>query len=358
MAVNTQTSEIKTAPEMTIQRAIDMLGKFGHMQADEAEAVMQQIMSGDATPAQIGAYLMALRMKGETPDEIVGSAQAMREKAYSVPTQYAGEDLLDTCGTGGDKSGTFNISTTVAFVAAGAGVPVAKHGNRAATSKSGSADVLEALGVNIGLTPEQVGECVNHVGIGFLFARALHPAMKHVALPRKELAVRTIFNILGPLTNPAGAKRQLMGVFSGDLTDLLAHVLGELGAVNAMVVSGYGGLDELTTTGPNTVSHYRDGKVSTYELDPVALGLDSASIADLKGGEPERNAEILRGVLDGSIRGAKRDVVVLNAGAALMVAGKVDSIKAGLRMADEVIDNGAAVAKLDDLIRVSQELAS
>jgi anthranilate phosphoribosyltransferase len=358
MAVNTQPDEIKTTPEMTIQRAIDMLGKFGHMQTDEAEAVMQQIMSGEATPAQIGAYLMALRMKGETPDEIVGSALAMRAKAHTVPTNYPVEDLLDTCGTGGDKSGTFNISTTVAFVAAGAGVPVAKHGNRAATSKSGSADVLEALGVNIDLAPEQVGECVNRVGIGFLFARVLHPAMKHVAVPRKELAVRTIFNILGPLTNPAGAKRQLMGVFSGDLTDLMAHVLGELGAVNAMVVSGYGGLDELTNTGPNTVSHYRNGKVTTYELDPTALGLDSASIADLKGGEPEQNAQILRGVLDGSIRGAKRDVVILNAGAALLVAGKADSIGTGMRLAEAVLDKGAAVAKLDDLISVSQELAS
>ncbi|MEL6150376.1 MAG: anthranilate phosphoribosyltransferase [Chloroflexota bacterium] len=346
------------ATEMNIQRAIDMLGKFGHMQIEQTEAVMNQIMSGDATEAQIGAYLMALRMKGETPDEIVGSAKAMRENAHTVPTKYAPEDLLDTCGTGGDKSGTFNISTTVAFVAAGAGVPVAKHGNRAATSKSGSADVLEALGVNIGLSPEQVGACVDRVGIGFLFARALHPAMKHVAAPRKQLAMRTIFNILGPLTNPAGAKRQLMGVFAGDLTDLLASVLGKLGSVDAMVVNGYGGLDELTTTGPNRVSHYKDGKVSTYELDPKALGFDPASIADLYGGEPDVNAGILRGVLDGSVRGAKRDVVLLNAGAALHVAGKSDSIQDGIRVATDAIDTGAAVAKLDELISVSQELSA
>ncbi|MEM6529698.1 MAG: anthranilate phosphoribosyltransferase [Chloroflexota bacterium] len=344
--------------EMNIQRAIDMLGKFGHMQREQTEAVMHQIMSGEATEAQIGAYLMALRMKGETPDEIVGSAKAMRENAYTVPTKYAPEDLLDTCGTGGDKSGTFNISTTVAFVAAGAGVPVAKHGNRAATSKSGSADVLEALGVNIGLSPEQVGECVDRVGIGFLFARSLHPAMKHVAAPRKQLAVRTIFNILGPLTNPAGAKRQLMGVFTSDLTDLLANVLGQLGSVDAMVVNGYGGLDELTTTGPNKISHYKDGNVSTYELDPKALGFDPASIADLYGGEPDVNAGILRGVLDGSVRGAKRDVVLLNAGAALHVAGKADSIQSGIRMATDLIDDGAAVAKLDDLVSVSQELGA
>jgi anthranilate phosphoribosyltransferase len=344
--------------EMTIQRAIDMLGKFGHLQVEEAEAVMDEIMSGEATPAQIGAYLMALRMKGETPDEIVGSAKAMRAKAHTVPTKYEATDLLDTCGTGGDKSGTFNISTTVAFVCAGAGVPVAKHGNRAATSKSGSADVLEALGVNINLTPEQVGECVNEVGIGFLFARALHPAMKHVALPRRELAVRTIFNILGPLTNPAGARRQLMGVFAGDITALMARVLGELGAVSAMVVNGYGGMDELTTTGPNKVSHYHEGRVDTYDLDPKALGFDSASIADLYGGEPETNANILRGVLDGSLRGAKRDVVLLNSGAALLVAGKVLDIPAGIMMANDVLDSGAAVEKLDALAKRSQEFAA
>ena len=342
---------------MTIQRAVDMIGKFGHMQAAEAEDVMNQIMTGETTNAQIGAYLMALRMKGETPDEIVGSAQAMREQAHTVPTQHPAEQLLDTCGTGGDKSGTFNISTTVAFVAAGAGVPVAKHGNRAATSKSGSADVLEALGVNLDLTPEQVGACVDEVGIGFLYARALHPAMKHVAGPRKELGLRTIFNILGPLTNPAGAKRQLMGVFSADLTDLLANVLGKLGSVSAMVVNGYGGLDELTTTGPNTVSHYYSGGVSTYEIDPQALGFDNASIADLYGGSPAENAKILRGVLDGSQRGPKRDVVLLNAGAALYVAGAAESIGKGIARAVEVIDGGEAVAKLDTLIEKTQELA-
>lgn len=342
---------------MTIQRAIDMLGKFGHLQTEEAEAVMHQIMAGDATAAQIGAYLMALRMKGETPEEIVGSARAMRAKAHTVQTRYAADTLLDTCGTGGDKSGTFNISTTVAFVCAGAGVPVAKHGNRAATSKSGSADVLESLGVNINLTPAQVGACVDEVGIGFLFARTLHPAMKHVASPRQELAMRTIFNILGPLTNPAGAQRQLMGVFAPDLTALLAHVLGELGAVSAMVVNGYGGLDELTTTGPNKVSHYHDGKISTYDLDPRALGFDSAGIADLYGGTPQENADILRGILEGTVRGAKRDVVLLNAGAALFVAGKAVDVAAGVALADEVLSSGAAADRLHTLIRFSQEVA-
>ncbi|MBC7810129.1 MAG: anthranilate phosphoribosyltransferase, partial [Burkholderiales bacterium] len=233
-----------------IQTAIDLLSRFGHLQASEAETVMNQIMTGGATEAQIGAYLMALRMKGETQGEITGSARAMRANAHTVPTRFNGE-LLDTCGTGGDKSGTFNISTTVAFVAAGAGIPVAKHGNRAASSQCGSADVLGELGVNLDLTPEQVGQCVDEVGIGFLFAIKLHPAMKYAIGPRRQIAVRTIFNILGPLTNPAGAQRQLMGVFTADLTDMLAHVLGELGSISAMVVSGYGGLDELTTTGPN-----------------------------------------------------------------------------------------------------------
>ena len=233
---------------------------------------MNQIMTGGATQAQIGAYLMALRMKGETQGEIVGSAMAMRANAHRVPTATAIDALLDTCGTGGDKSGTFNISTTVAFVAAGAELKVAKHGNRAASSKCGSADVLGELGVNLDLTPEQVGKCVDEVGIGFLFAAKLHPAMKNAIGPRREIAVRTIFNILGPLTNPAGARRQLMGVFTPDLTPMLAHVLNDLGSLTALIVSGYGNIDELTTTGPNTVSYLKDGTVTTYEFDPEDYG--------------------------------------------------------------------------------------
>ncbi len=338
---------------MDIQRAIDVIGRFGHLQAQEAEEVMNQIMRGDATDAQIGSYLMGLRMKGETQSEITGSAMAMRANAERVPTRYAGVELLDTCGTGGDGSGTFNISTTVAFVAAGAGVPVAKHGNRAASSKSGSADVLGELGVNLDLTPEQVGQCVDEVGIGFLFAQKLHPAMKYAIGPRRQMKVRTIFNILGPLTNPAGARRQLMGVFAPDLTDLLAHVLGELGAVSAMIVNGYGGLDELTTTGPNTISHYHDGRVESYTLDPRDYGFAGATISDLLGDDPATNAKILRGILDGSITGAKRDVVVLNAGAALVAAGKAGDIAAGIRLANDTIDNGDAVAKLDKLVELS-----
>lgn len=342
---------------MDIQRAIDLLSRYGHLQDDEAEAVMNQIMTGGATDAQIGAYLMALRMKGETPDEITGSARAMRANAQQVPTQFDG-DLLDTCGTGGDKSGTFNISTTVAFVAAGAGARVAKHGNRAASSKCGSADVLGELGVNLDLTPEQVGQCIDEVGIGFLFAPKLHPAMKHAIGPRRQMGVRTIFNILGPLTNPAGAQRQLMGIFAADLTDMVAHVLGKLGSKSAMVVSGYGGLDELTTTGPNHVSHYKDGAVRTYEFDPRDYGFPGANIADLLGDDAPHNARLLSEILSGELRDAKRDVVVLNAGAALLAAGIVDELGAGIQRAAEVIDSGAALAKLEALVAYSQKFAA
>jgi len=342
---------------MDIQRAIDVTSRFGHLQQEEAEAVMNQIMKGEATEAQIGAYLMALRMKGETQDEIVGSARAMRANAHHVPTQGEG-DLLDTCGTGGDRSGTFNISTTVAFIAAGAGMRVAKHGNRAASSKCGSADVLAELGVNLDLTPEQVGQCVDEVGIGFLFAVKMHPAMKYAIGPRRQMGIRTIFNILGPLTNPAGAQRQLMGVFTGDLTDMLAHVLGELGSKSAFVVSGYGGLDELTTTGPNRVSHFHDGKVESYDLNPEDYGFPGAHISDLLGDDPPTNAAILRGILDGSVDSVKRDVVLLNAGAAILAGGLVDNLADGIVMARQTIDSGAALAKLDALIACSQKLAN
>ncbi len=349
-------TSIQEGENVDIQRAIDLLSRFGHLQIDEAEAVMNQIMAGSATEAQIGAYLMALRMKGETQDEITGSARAMRSNAQPVPTRFNGE-LLDTCGTGGDRSGTFNISTTVAFIAAGAGIPVAKHGNRAASSKCGSADVLAELGVNLDLTPEQVGQCVNEVGIGFLFAPRLHPAMKYAIGPRKQMGIRTIFNILGPLTNPAGAKRQLMGVFASDLTDMLAHVLGALGSKSAIVVSGYGGVDEMTTTGPNRVSFLRDGVVSTQELDPRDYGFKGASIADLQGDDAPTNAAILRGILRGEVRDAKRDVVVLNAGAAMMAGGLVDNLADGIKLAAETVDSGAATDKLDALVAYSQKFA-
>lgn len=337
-----------------IKRAIDITSRFGHLQAHEAEVVMNQIMAGVATEAQIGAYLMALRMKGETRSEITGSARAMRANATKIPTKVDPKQLLDTCGTGGDGSGTFNISTTVAFVAAGAGVPVAKHGNRAATSKCGSADVLVELGLRLDLAPEQVGQCIDDIGIGFLFAPSLHPAMKYAVGPRRDLGIRTIFNILGPLTNPAGAQRQLMGVFASDLAPFLAAVFRDLGAESAIIVNGYGGLDELTTTGPNHLSHYRDGEVDTYTLDPREYGFEGAHISDLLGGDAPTNAAILRGVLSGEADGAKRDVVLLNSSAALLAAGVVDDLKQGIELAATTIDEGKALEKLDALIEMSR----
>ena len=340
-----------------IQHAIEVVSRFGHITEEDAYHVMEEIMSGEAGEAQIGAYLMALRMKGETEQEIVGSARAMRAMSTHVLLDDT-SDVLDTCGTGGDKSGTFNISTTVAFVAAGAGVTVAKHGNRAATSQSGSADVLGALGVNLDLTPEQVARCIREAGIGFLFAVRLHPAMKNAIGPRRQMAIRTIFNILGPLTNPAGAKRQLMGVFAADLTELLATVLGALGTETALVVNGYGGMDELTISGPNQVSRlYPDGHVETYELDPLEYGFEGASVSELKGGTPEQNADILQGILNGSITGPKRDIVVLNGGAALLAADVVDDLRDGIEMANDSIASGRADQKLTRLIEMSQSLA-
>lgn len=342
-------------PVIDIQRAIDVISRFGQLRVEEAEAVMHQIMRGEATEAQIGAYLMGLRMKGETEAEILGSARAMRANAIQVPTRSDG-DLLDTCGTGGDRSGTFNISTAVAFVAAGAGVRIAKHGNRASTSRCGSADVLAELGVNLDLTPEQVGRCVDEIGIGFLFAPRLHPAMKHAIGPRRELGVRTIFNVLGPLTNPAGARAQIIGVYDERLTEPLAQVLGELGSRGAFVVHGHGGLDELTTTGPNRVSRLQEGSVTTEMLDPADLGFARASLADLLGGTAEENAEITRSILAGRENGARRDVVLLNAAAALVAAGRADDLPAGIKQANESLDSGAALVVLERFIEFTKKI--
>jgi anthranilate phosphoribosyltransferase len=298
---------------------------------------------------------MGLRLKGETIDEITGSARSMRRAANHPPVNIDG--LVDTCGTGGDGIGTFNISTTVAFVVAGTGLPVAKHGNRSVSSKSGSADVLGALGVNLNLTPEQVGSCISAVGIGFLFALTFHPAMKHAIGPRRELAVRTIFNILGPLTNPAGARRQLMGVYDPALTEPLANVLCLLGGEAAFVVHGHGGLDELTTTGPNAVSELRNGQVKTYSLDPASLGFKPCKPEDLLGGDPGENAAITRGILDGTVDGAKRDVVLLNAAAGIVAGGKAADLRQGIELAARSIDSGAALAKLNALVEHSQKVA-
>ena len=333
-----------------IQEAIKDLIAGVDLGRARTRAVMDQIMSGQATDAQIGAFLVALRIKGETIDEIAGGAEVMREKATPIVTVRP--DLIDTCGTGGDDSGTFNISTTVAFVACGAGLAVAKHGARSISSQCGSADVLAALGVNVEATPEKVGECIDEVGIGFLFAVALHGAMKHAIGPRRELATRTVFNILGPLTNPAGAKRQLLGVFDGALTEALAGVLRELGSERALVVHGSDGLDEITLTGPTQVSELRDGQISTRQIHPGDFGLQVVSAEALKGGDADYNARILREVLDGR-EGPQRDVVLLNAAAAMVVGGLAEDITAGLEVARTSIDSGKARQALDRLVEVS-----
>ncbi|MFQ5613314.1 MAG: anthranilate phosphoribosyltransferase [Anaerolineae bacterium] len=322
----------------------------------EAEAAMLQIMEGSATPAQIAGYLIALRLKGETVAEIAGSARAMRRQALPVRPRRR-DIIVDTCGTGGDGAGTFNISTTAAFVVAGTGQPVAKHGNRSISSNCGSADVLEALGVSLELTPQQVARAVDEVGIGFLFAPKLHPAMKHAIGPRRELGVRTIFNILGPLTNPAGVRSQVIGVYDPELTEPLAQVLASLGSHGAFVVHGHGGLDELSTTGPNRVSVLREGQVSNMTLDPAGLGFKPAQAGDLAGGSVAENARITRGILAGTANGRRRDVVVLNAAAALVAAGKADTLLAGVEMAGESIDSGSALAALERLVEYTQTAA-
>lgn len=324
----------------------------------EAADVMREIMDGEATPSQISALVTALRMKGETVDEVTGFARIMREKSIKIPTKRKTTALIDTCGTGGDRMNTFNISTASAFVVAGAGVGVAKHGNRAMSSKCGSADVLEALGVNIGLNPEQVGRCIDEIGIGFMFAPAHHPSMKHAVVPRKEIGIRTVFNILGPLTNPAGAKRQLIGVFEPHLTELIAGALLKLGSEKAIVAHGLDGIDEISTIGKTKVTELADGKLRTYEMTAADVGLPTASPEDLGQGEdPSASARILEGILNGKT-GPGRDIVLLNAGAALNVAGKVGSIREGIALAEASIDGGKAAEALAGLRKLSQELAS
>lgn len=333
-----------------IQDAIQQLIAGRDLDRETATAVMDQIMSGEATDAQIGGFLVALRCKGETEDEVAGFTEVMRAKA----TRISGgrPPLLDTCGTGGDASGTFNISTTAAFVAAGAGCTVAKHGNRAISSRCGSADVLAELGVNIDADPARVGVCLDEAGIGFLFAQALHGAMKHAIGPRRELGTRTVFNTLGPLTNPAGATRHLMGVFAPELTELQARVLGALRSERAFIVHGLDGLDEITLTGPSRVSELADGEVRTYEIEPGDFGIDRAGAEALKGGDPDENAAILREVLDGG-SGPRTDVVLLNAAAALAAAGVAEDLAGGVEAARESIASGRARRALDRLVEVS-----
>ena len=312
----------------------------------EAEAVMREIMQGEATDAQIASYITALRMKGETVDEITGSARVMRDKA--VPVKIKGAYQVDTCGTGGDMAHTFNISTTAAFVVAGAGVTVAKHGNRSVSSKSGSADVLQALGVNIEMPSHRCEECISEVGIGFLFAPMMHQAMKYAIGPRREIGVRTIFNVLGPLTNPAKVTAQIMGVYSADLTGLLAQALGNLGAKHAFVVHGMDGLDEITITDKTKVSEYKDGAVKDYFLHPSDFGFSIAKSDVLKGGDAKQNADISLGILSGE-KGPRREIVLMNSAAALAASGRAADLKAGIAIAAASIDSGAALKKLEQL---------
>jgi anthranilate phosphoribosyltransferase len=330
----------------------------------EAAAAMEAIMSGAATNAQIAAFLTALRMKGETVEELIGFAQVMRQKAVRIRVHddVAGmtgtdrEMLIDTCGTGGDATGTFNVSTATAFVVAGAGLKVAKHGNRSVSSLCGSADVVETLGINLDLTPQKVARCVDEVGIGFLYAPLLHTAMKHVMPVRREMAIRTVFNMLGPLTNPASANAQIIGVYSAALTEPLARVLAELGTVRAFVVHGADNLDEISNTGESRVSEVREGMVRSYTVRPEDFGLARTTIAELMGGDREENARIIRAILDGDA-GPKRDIVLMNSAAALVAGAKARDLKEGVGLAAHAIDSGAALRKLEALVGLSRRLA-
>jgi anthranilate phosphoribosyltransferase len=328
---------------------------------EEARQVMAEILAGQCTDSQIAAFLVALHMKGETVEEIVGFAEAIRAAATVLPltnsdvTGTGRDALVDTCGTGGDASGTFNISTATAFVVAGAGVRVAKHGNRSVTSKCGSADVIEALGVKIDLPPARLAACLAEVGIAFLFAPAMHSAMKHVQTARRELRLRTVFNLLGPLTNPANASAQVVGVYSVDLVEKLAEALSLLGLRRAMVVHGLDGLDEITITGPTRIAEVNSGAVRTYEVTPEEFGMKRASLEDLSGGDAAVNAAIIRELFSGK-HSPKRDVVLLNAAAAFVVAGKAEHLTQAVPLAMKSIDSGSAARKLAELVRFTQQL--
>ncbi len=330
-----------------IKDAIAKLADRTDLSEKEAEEVMLEIMEGAAAPAQIAAYLMGLRMKGETVEEIAGSARAMRSRAIRI--RAADPLVVDTCGTGGDRANTFNISTTAAFVVAGGGLTVAKHGNRSVSSRSGSADVLVALGARIDLPTEAVQDCVNELGIGFLFAPLFHGAMKHCAVPRQEMGVRTLLNVLGPLTNPAGATIQVLGVYDEGLTELLAKVLIHLGTKHCFLVHGMDGLDEITLTDRTRVSEGKGGVVSSYYLDPSDFGLERVRLKDLAGGTAEENAHITREILRGR-KGPKRDLVCLNAAPAFVACRKAKTLQEGFELAGRMIDSGAAMEKLERLI--------
>jgi len=336
-----------------IKEAIAALVSGRSLAADDAAQVMEEIMQGEATPAQFGAFVTALRLKGETVDEIVGLARTMRARAIPV---IADGPVVDTCGTGGDGSHTFNISTTAAFVAAGAGLKVAKHGNRAMSSQCGSADVLEALGVKIDLNAEQVQRCLQEIGIGFMFAPAFHPAMKYAAVPRREIGIRTVFNILGPLTNPAGAKAQVLGVADDSLVEKMALALQQLGCHHSLVVHGEDGLDEITISGKTHVCELKGSHIVNYTISPENLGLTSASSESLQGGSAKENAEMLRNILAGA-PGPQRDAVLMNTAAVLLAGDKVETLRRGVELAQKTIDSGHALNKLEQLIGLSQNLS-
>ncbi len=333
-----------------IKEAIAKVVEKVDLSEEEMESTMDEIMSGEATPAQIGSLITALRMKGETVEEIAGAARLMRKKAITIMS--SSRLLVDTCGTGGDQSHTFNISTAAAFVVAGAGLKVAKHGNRSVSSQCGSADVLETLGVNIEAKKEVVEKCLEEIGIAFLFAPLLHGAMKYAIGPRREMGIRTIFNVLGPLTNPAQAHAQVIGVFDGKLTEPLAQVLGRLGSKHAFVVHGSDGLDEITLTGETRISELKEGKISTYQIKPEDFGLEPCGKDDLMGGDKQNNANIIQEILKGA-GGPRRDIVLLNSAAAIVAGDKAKDFKKGIDLARESIDSGAAREKLEKLIGMS-----
>jgi anthranilate phosphoribosyltransferase len=333
-----------------IQDALARLLDGQDLSRDEARQVMDTIMSGEATPGQIGGFLVALRLKGETADEIAGSAEAMRAHAIAVHPKR--KDLVDTAGTGGDGGRTFNISTAAALLAAAAGAGVAKHGNRSVSSASGSADVLEQLGFRLDLEPDRIAASIDELGFGFMFAPTHHPAMKHAGPVRRELAARTVFNVLGPLTNPAGARAQVMGVYSPELVPLIADVLAQLGARRAFVVHGAGGIDELSPAGPNLVCEVTDGDVRRREIDPLELGVDRCDPAELRGGTPAENAVKIREVFDGG-NGGRRSAILLNAAGAIAAGDHAKDLKEGVGLAREAIDNGAAGERLEALIAFS-----
>ncbi len=335
---------------MDMQAAIKAVTERRDLSADEMQQVMRTIMTGEATQAQIGGFLIGLRMKGETVDEIAAAAGVMRELASGV--KVAGDHVVDTCGTGGDAASTFNISTTSAFVVAAAGGTVAKHGNRSISSKSGSADVLEAAGVNLGITPEQVGKCVEQVGVGFMFAPAHHSAMKHAIGPRKEMGVRTIFNVLGPLTNPAGAPNQVLGVFAKEMVEPLANVLNKLGSDHVLVVHSEDGMDEISIGAPTFVAELKEGKVDSYTIQPEDFGMSRTDISALAVDGAEASLAVVKSVLNGEA-GPASDIVALNAGAAIYAAGLADSLAAGIKKAQEVIASGAGAEKLAALAALS-----